>query len=229
MSTVTRRSLGPFTCYQCQTAYSSVLRSLPTCSLLPTHKARRLRRAALLRNTGVVRAGTESLDEDDELVFVTVDEDEEVVARDGDTVTVHFRLMDEDGNVLSSSHEGDGEPLTFEVGSGRLFGNELFTALDVVVRGLSIGQRNTLEAAGEPWNKDLLFEVPRDHPEIERLEGRYKNVGGLAEGLVVELSNGQQASIVELSDSYVRLDANHPLAGKTRFFELQLLDIDREL
>jgi FKBP-type peptidyl-prolyl cis-trans isomerase 2 len=69
-------------------------------------------------------------------------------------------------------------------------------------------------------------QVPWDHPEIERLEGRYKNVGGLEEGLVVELANGKQASIVELTSSYVRLDANNPLAGRRRFFELELLDID---
>jgi hypothetical protein len=31
-----------------------------------------------------------------------------------------------------------------------------------------------MQAVGEPWNPDLLFEVPRDHPEIQRLEGRYK-------------------------------------------------------
>jgi hypothetical protein len=31
-----------------------------------------------------------------------------------------------------------------------------------------------LQAQGGKWNRDLLFTVPRSHPEIERLEGRYK-------------------------------------------------------
>lgn len=39
------------------------------------------------------------------------------------------------------------------------------------------------------------MQVPRNHPEIERLEGRYKNLGGLKEGLVVELANGNMALV----------------------------------
>ena len=35
-----------------------------------------------------------------------------------------------------------------------------------------------------------LAQVPRDHEEVIRLEGRYKNQGGLKEGMVVELANG---------------------------------------
>jgi len=31
-----------------------------------------------------------------------------------------------------------------------------------------------LQISGGEWQKDLLFTVPRDHPEVERLEGRYK-------------------------------------------------------
>jgi hypothetical protein len=32
----------------------------------------------------------------------------------------------------------------------------------------------TPQISGGQWNKDLLFTVPREHPEVERLEGRYK-------------------------------------------------------
>jgi FKBP-type peptidyl-prolyl cis-trans isomerase 2 len=72
----------------------------------------------------------------------------------------------------------------------------------------------------------LSLQVPRDHPEVQRLEGRYKNVGGLAEGLVVELANGKPAAVVEVTDELVRLDANAMLAGKTRFFELELVAVE---
>lgn len=30
------------------------------------------------------------------------------------------------------------------------------------------------QATGGEWRRELLFTVPRGHPEIERLEGRYK-------------------------------------------------------
>ncbi len=31
-----------------------------------------------------------------------------------------------------------------------------------------------LQAQGNDWKEELLFQVPRDHPEMQRLEGRYK-------------------------------------------------------
>ena len=33
---------------------------------------------------------------------------------------------------------------------------------------------HSAKASGGEWNKELLFVVPIDHPEIQRLQGRYK-------------------------------------------------------
>lgn len=30
------------------------------------------------------------------------------------------------------------------------------------------------QVEGDEWNPELLFKVPWDHPEVERLKGRYK-------------------------------------------------------
>lgn len=68
--------------------------------------------------------------------------------------------------------------------------------------------------------------MPKDHAEITRLEGRYKNQGGLKEGLVVELANGASAVVVDVSDDAVKLDANNMMAGKTRTFEVTLVEIE---
>jgi FKBP-type peptidyl-prolyl cis-trans isomerase 2 len=108
-----------------------------------------------------------------------------------------------------------------------VFGNELYQAFDAVVRGLAVGEATTLEAAGGDWDPGLLFTVPADHPEIERLAGRYKNVGGLAEGLVVELANGARAVVVKVVEGgAVTLDANDMLAGRRREFTLELVGIE---
>ena len=134
--------------------------------------------------------------------------------------------------VLDSSREGDGrgEPLTFEVGAGDVFGNELFQAFDEVVRGRAAGESVRLSCPSPPaWDPELLFRVPGDHPEVERMRGRYKNVGGLAEGLVVELSNGKRAVVVAVSEEEVTLDANEMLAGGgggERVFELELVRVE---
>jgi len=81
--------------------------------------------------------------------------------------------------------------------------------------------------ATEEWNPDLLFEVPRDHPEIQRLEGRYKATGGVYEGRVVELSNGGMAMILSVDEDAgtVKMDANALLAGQKIVMELEIAEI----
>ena len=70
------------------------------------------------------------------------------------------------------------------------------------------------------------LQVPRGHQEITRLEGRYKSQGGLKEGMVVELANGESAMIVALKDDAVQIDANNMMAGRTRTFEVTLQHIE---
>ena len=148
------------------------------------------------------------------------------------TVVVEDPTKKKKYQVLDSSREGDGrgEPLTFEVGAGDVFGNELFQAFDEVVRGRAAGETVRLSCPTPPaWDPELLFRVPGDHPEVERMRGRYKNVGGLAEGLVVELSNGKRAVVVAVSEEEVTLDANDMLAGGSggeRVFELELVRVE---
>lgn len=140
-------------------------------------------------------------------------------------MTVRYVMRDQDGKVLGTSDELD-EPVTFEVGTGEIMGNRLFQGLDEVVRGMAVGQTTIMEASGGEWRRELLFAVPRDHPEVLRLEGRYKNHGGLAAGLVVELSNGGMAVILEVCDEGVKLDANNMMAGKVFEIEMELLGIE---
>ncbi len=72
----------------------------------------------------------------------------------------------------------------------------------------------------------MRAQVPRDHEEMQRLDGRYKNQGGLQDGLVVELSNGASAVVVAVTDDVVKIDANNMMAGKRRIFEVTLLSIE---
>eukprot|EP00198_Chlamydomonas_reinhardtii_P006561 XP_001695897.1 peptidyl-prolyl cis-trans isomerase, FKBP-type [Chlamydomonas reinhardtii] len=156
----------------------------------------------------------------------TTEDDVVRYAAVGDIVSINFVMRDEDGKVLQSSETDLGEPLAFEVGAGDMMGNRLFQGFDEAVRGMAVGQTTVLEASGGEWKRELLFAVPRDHPEVARLEGRYKNQGGLAAGLVVELANGAMAVILEVNDAEVKLDANNMLAGKTFTIELELVSID---
>ena len=85
----------------------------------------------------------------------------------------------------------------------------------------------TLESVQEDWNKELVFSVPREHAEVQRLEGKFRSSGGLSEGMIVELANGQQAQVVKLAAELVVLDANHAMAGRKLNFDVELIDLDK--
>mmetsp|Transcript_30386 Transcript_30386/g.72298 ORF Transcript_30386/g.72298 Transcript_30386/m.72298 type:complete len:232 (+) Transcript_30386:103-798(+) len=152
-------------------------------------------------------------------------EDVPRVVVEGDVVRVHYVCRDENGEMIESSRDAEVDGLSFEVGSGGVTGNPFYQGFDEAVRGLSAGQTVTLEASGGEWKQDLVFNVPRDHEEIARLEGRYKNQGGLYEGAIVELSNRSKALVLKVTDGSVMLDANNMLAGKKIFFEIELVEI----
>ncbi|RTL51069.1 MAG: peptidylprolyl isomerase [Sphingobacteriales bacterium] len=135
----------------------------------------------------------------------------------GDTVKVHYHGKLEDGTTFDSS-EGR-EPLEFEVGSGMVI-----AGFDDGVTGMQIGEKKTIhipadEAYG-PVQEEMIMEFPRDRfpddmtPEV---------------GMQLNMSNGQGQNfpvvIVDVKDTVVILDANHPLAGKDLVFDLELVAI----
>ncbi len=134
-------------------------------------------------------------------------------AGDGDTVAVHYRGTLDDGSEFDSSEDRD--PLTFVVGSG-----QVIPGFDDAVRGLAVGESRTVriepeDAYGERTD-EAIIEFPADSaPE------------GLSVGDQVTLSNGLPATVLEISDDTVTIDANHPLAGEALTFEIELVSIDR--
>ena len=52
------------------------------------------------------------------------------------------------------------------MGTRDFIGNPFFQGIDEAVRGLVQGESATVEASGGEFNPELLFDVPRDHPEV---------------------------------------------------------------
>lgn len=135
----------------------------------------------------------------------------------GDTVKVHYHGKLEDGTTFDSS-EGR-EPLEFEVGSGMVI-----AGFDDGVTGMQIGEKKTIHISADeaygPVQEEMIMEFPRDRfpddmtPEV---------------GMQLNMSNGQGQNfpvvIVDVKDTVVILDANHPLAGKDLVFDLELVAI----
>lgn len=134
----------------------------------------------------------------------------------GKTVKVHYTGTFEDGQVFDSSVNRN-EPITFTVGS-----NQVIPGFENAVVDMTIGEikKVTLlpeEAYGNP-REEMIQEVDKQFvpPTVQ-----------VGEMLTSETENGVFNVIVkEVKESTVVLDANHPMAGKTLVFELELVDVE---
>ena len=135
------------------------------------------------------------------------------MATDGDRVSVHYHGTLEDGSVFDSSRER--EPLPFTVGTGGVI-----AGFDNAVRGLAVGESVTVtippaEAYGER-DEARVLDIPVGEEGVPE---------GLAVGDRVQLGNGAPAVVLAISDEFVKVDANHELAGLALTFEIELVTL----
>ncbi len=140
------------------------------------------------------------------------------MAKDGDTVKVHYKGTLEDGSVFDSSR--DREPLEFILGSGNMI-----VGFDKAVNGMQVGETKTVtitpEEACGPHRDDLVGVIKREqlsenvHPEIgQRLQTQQEDGSTI------------RAIVTNVSEASITVDANHPLAGKDLTFEIELVEIN---
>lgn len=139
------------------------------------------------------------------------------VIRMGDRVTLHYRLACGGQEVVSTFTEA---PETFTLGSG-----EIDPRLEVLLLGLKAGEHTTLALApGQAFGN-------RDEGLVQRMARReFTPTQDLQVGHTVDFSlpNGQtlHGTILDLSDTEVEIDFNHPLAGLPVEFEVLILAIE---
>jgi peptidylprolyl isomerase len=137
-------------------------------------------------------------------------------AQTGDTVRVHYTGRLDGGEVFDSSRGRD--PLEFTLGGG-----QVIAGFDEAVTGMEPGDEKTVtipaaQAYG-PRRDEMSGEVPRAQfpPDIDPQVGQQLQMQQEGQTFVV--------TVTEVSDEVVRLDANHPLAGKDLTFDLELVGI----
>jgi FKBP-type peptidyl-prolyl cis-trans isomerase 2 len=139
-------------------------------------------------------------------------------AKQGDTVHVHYKGTLDDGSVFDSSEGKD--PISFTLGNG-----QVIDGFEKAVEGMNIGDKKTERF--EPANAygdhrhELVFTVPKD----QMPEGTEIEIGDM---LQVGFPDGSSSAVTvaAVEDDGVKLDANHPLAGKALTFELELVGLD---
>ena len=137
-------------------------------------------------------------------------------AKQGDTVRVHYTGTLEDGQQFDSSRGLD--PLTFTLGGG-----SVIQGFDDAITGMSVGAEPRVPPPPAdppaPRRDELTLRLPRaDLPADLELE----------EGSQLRMEQGEQSIVVtvrEMDEESVTLDANHPLAGESLTFDLELVEI----
>mgnify|MGYP000064759102 FL=1 len=137
--------------------------------------------------------------------------------KSGDTVQIHYTGTLQDGTTFDSSEGRD--PLEFVVGSG-----QIIPGLDSAMPGMEVGDKKVVkigsaEAYGDV-NPEMRQAVPREGiPADIPLE--------IGTQLQMQTPEGQAlpVTVVEVDETTVTLDANHPLAGKDLQFDIELVKI----
>jgi len=138
-------------------------------------------------------------------------------AKVGDTVKINFTGKLQDETVVETSKDRD--PLEFTIGDGNVI-----PGLEQGVIGMAAGDKKTIaispeDAFGQP-QEDLLVDINKSEfpKDVELKAGAYLNI---------ESSDGKEfkAKVVEIKEEMVTLDANHPLAGATINYDVELIEI----
>ncbi|MCR4288853.1 MAG: peptidylprolyl isomerase [Candidatus Scalindua sp.] len=140
----------------------------------------------------------------------------DTVVSSGKKVSIEYSLKLEDQSVVDTN-VGAG-PLTFIQGS-----RELLPALENALEGMKIGEGKLITVTPEegygPVDKNAFIKLDKEQFSQDELE-----IGTVLQSLN---SDGQPvyAQVTEIKEDTILLDFNHPLAGKTLFFNIRILDI----
>jgi FKBP-type peptidyl-prolyl cis-trans isomerase SlyD len=133
-------------------------------------------------------------------------------------VLIHFTLKDSAGETLDSS-EGR-EPLAFIQGIGNII-----VGLEEALAGKAIGDK--VSATIEP-EKAYGVRVDENVHIVPLSSFQADGDEKLVEGMQVRVETNEGVSIADVAKidgEEVTLDLNHPLAGETLFFDVEIIDV----
>ncbi|MFL0805728.1 MAG: FKBP-type peptidyl-prolyl cis-trans isomerase [Oceanobacter sp.] len=132
-------------------------------------------------------------------------------------ISLHFSLKMDDGQVIDSTF--DRAPASFSMGDG-----SLLPGFEARLLGLVTGDRKEFDI---PPEDGFGQPNPNNMQTMKRTD--FAADMPIAPGLVVSFADAQNAElpgvIASIEGDRVEVDFNHPLAGKTLKFDVQILEV----
>jgi FKBP-type peptidyl-prolyl cis-trans isomerase SlyD len=131
-------------------------------------------------------------------------------------VTFHYRLHEVEGEILEDSRQG--EPMVYLHGL-----NSLMAGMEQALEGKAPGESVSLTLEPEKTyglrQEGATRRIPTKHLLTK---------GKLTPGMIVVINTADgptEATLLKVGKFNVDIDANHPLAGKTLTFDLEVTDV----
>ncbi|MBN1896245.1 MAG: peptidylprolyl isomerase [Candidatus Aenigmarchaeota archaeon] len=140
-------------------------------------------------------------------------------AEKGDTVKVEYEGKLENGEIFDSTEKHNSEPLEFKIGAG-----QMIPGFDKAVEGMSVGETKTITLKPSEAYGDMKDYLIRDIPG-ESLPKNMKFEKGIMIGMTMPNGINLEAKVVAVNKKSIKVDMNHPLAGKTLTFKVKLVEV----
>lgn len=130
--------------------------------------------------------------------------------------SIHYTLTDDGGEVIDKSPES--QPLRYLHGAGNIV-----PGLEKALAGRQVGDALKVDVEPEegygPRNERLVQVVPRNVFEgVDKVEPGMQFQAHSQRGPLL-------VTVVEVGDAQVKIDGNHPLAGRTLHFDVEVADV----
>ncbi|MCP4957033.1 MULTISPECIES: FKBP-type peptidyl-prolyl cis-trans isomerase [Photobacterium] len=142
------------------------------------------------------------------------------VIKDNSEVLMHFAIKLADGSVAESTF-ANAKPVIFRMGDGSLTAN-----FEKCLLGLTVGQKATFDLAPEdafgPSNPNNIH-----HVDLSKFSANTPAEVGRIIAFTGPDGHDIPGIITQVMGESVTVDFNHPLAGKTVTFEVEVVSIER--
>ena len=139
----------------------------------------------------------------------------------GDLISIHYRGTLDDGTEFDNSYTRN-QTIDFVVGNG-----QMIKGFELAVYGMEEGDKKSVTIEPENAYGNINPEAIKVFPRTSFPQDMPIEIGGTVEART-EDGRSHPARIANVKDDGIAVDFNHPLAGKTLSFDIELVKIQNQ-